>query len=106
MIDGTDETPDAASGGVDRPLDAASADPARDTASEAAAAGDVTAASGYEPPPPVQWTPPDPALSAAVARDLARGRRLIASTWFIALLHAVLCLIAVREVALLGAVDG
>ena len=49
--------------------------------------------------------PPDPTLIAAVTRDLALGRRVVELTWLVALLLAGLCLVALREAALLVHAD-
>ena len=59
------------------------------------------------PPPPVaaEPPPPDPAFVAAVERDLVRGRRVAAITWLIALLHAALAFVALRQAAMLVDLD-
>ena len=49
--------------------------------------------------------PIDPALDAAIARDSARGRRVAAATWVIAILHGVLGFVSVQQAALLINVD-
>jgi pimeloyl-ACP methyl ester carboxylesterase len=56
-----------------------------------------------EPLPPPR--PIDPGLTDRVAHDLAIGRRLTTLTWLVALLHAVLGFVALRQAALLVDVD-
>jgi pimeloyl-ACP methyl ester carboxylesterase len=69
-----------------------------------------------EPPPPpavdASSPPSDPAslpsgpsLERDLERDLSRGRRVVALTWLVALLHAGLGLVAVRQAALLVDLD-
>jgi len=61
-------------------------------------------------PPPADIRPTypptiDPALDAAIARDLRRGRRVALVTWLIALFHGALGFVAIHQAGLFAEVD-